>query len=80
VLSGLVTVRQILRHRPEIKVVVFSVHDSDRTVQELRAAGAHAFLSKGEEAQDLLRVVRALLKGNAAGESAASVAPRTEGR
>ena len=80
VLSGLVTVRQILRHRPEIKVVVFSVHDSDRTVQELRAAGAHAFLSKGEEAQALLRVVRALLKGNATGESAASVAPRTEGR
>jgi DNA-binding NarL/FixJ family response regulator len=33
VLDGLVVVRQILRHRPAIKVVVFSVHNSDQTLQ-----------------------------------------------
>src|SRR5208282_523926 len=40
VLNGLVVVRQILRFRPQTKVLVFSVHDSDQTIQEVHAAGA----------------------------------------
>jgi DNA-binding NarL/FixJ family response regulator len=69
VLDGLVVVRQILRHRPAIKVVVFSVHNSDQTLQEVRAAGAHAFLSKGRDAQDLLRIVSEVLNGKTVGGS-----------
>jgi two-component system, NarL family, sensor kinase len=61
-LNGLAAVRQILRHRPETKVVVFSVHNSDQTVHEISAAGAHGFISKGKDAQELLRVVRDVLK------------------
>jgi two-component system, NarL family, sensor kinase len=72
VLNGLVAVRQILRHRPQTKVLVFSVHDSDQTVQEVHAAGAHGFISKGKDAQDLLRVVRDIL--NAKSLSAAATA------
>jgi PAS domain S-box-containing protein len=64
VLNGLVAVRQILRYRPQTKVLVFSVHDSDQTIQEVHAAGAHGFISKGKDAQDLLRVVRDLLSAN----------------
>ncbi len=62
VLNGLAAVRQILRHRPQTKVVVFSVHNSDQTLQEIAAAGAHGFISKGKDAQELLRVVRDVLK------------------
>lgn len=72
VLNGLVAVRQILRCRPQTKVLVFSVHDSDQTVQEVHAAGAHGFISKGKDAQDLLRVVRDIL--NAKTLSAAATA------
>ena len=61
VLNGLVAVRQILRSRPQTKILVFSVHDSDQTVQEVHAAGAHGFISKGKDAQHLLRVVRDVL-------------------
>ena len=61
VLNGLVAVRQILRFRPQTKVLVFSVHDSDQTIKEVHAAGAHGFISKGKDAQDLLRVVRDIL-------------------
>jgi two-component system, NarL family, sensor kinase len=64
VLNGLVAVRQILRFRPQTKVLVFSVHDSDQTIKEVHAAGAHGFISKGKDAQDLLRVVRDILKVN----------------
>jgi DNA-binding NarL/FixJ family response regulator len=73
VLNGLVAVRQILRYCPATKIVIFSVHDSDQTRQEIRAAGAHGFVSKGKESQDLLRVVRDVLKRNCQAASASSV-------
>ncbi len=64
VLNGLVAVRQILRYCPNTKIVIFSVQDSDQTRQEVRAAGAHGFVSKGEGSHDLVRVVRDVLKKN----------------
>src|SRR5258705_1140532 len=64
VLNGLVAVRQILRHSPNTKIVIFSVHDSDQTRQEITAAGAHGFVSKGKDSNDLLRVVRDVLRMN----------------
>jgi two-component system NarL family sensor kinase len=73
VLNGLVALRQILRSRPDTKVLVFSVHDSDQTVQEVYAAGAHGFLSKGKDSQDLLRVVRKLLNMKTSSATAASL-------
>ena len=60
-LNGLVALRQILRLRPQTKILVFSVHDSDQTVKEVHAAGAHGFISKGKDSQDLLKVVREIL-------------------
>lgn len=68
VLNGLAAVRLILRNRPQTKILVFTVHDSDQTVKEIHAAGAHRFLSKSNASDDLLRVVRELLgtKGSAA--------------
>jgi CheY-like chemotaxis protein len=72
VLNGLVAVRQILRLRPQTKVLVFSVHDSEQTIQEVHAAGAHGFISKGKDAQDLLRVVRDILSVNSLAAAAAA--------
>jgi two-component system NarL family sensor kinase len=72
ILNGLAAVRLILRNRPQTKILVFTVHDSDQTVKEIHAAGAHRFLSKSNASDDLLRVVRELLgtKGSAATEGA----------
>jgi CheY-like chemotaxis protein len=65
-LNGLVAIRQILRHQPQTKVVIFSVHNSDQTMQEARSAGAHGFISKGKDGAELLRVVREVLNGKPA--------------
>src|SRR6266478_2361729 len=73
VLNGLVAVRQILRICPTTKIVIFSVHDSDQTQQEIRAAGAHGFVSKGKDSHDLLRVVRDVLQKNTQAASASSI-------
>jgi PAS domain S-box-containing protein len=61
VLNGLVAVRQILRNSPETRILIFTVHDSDQTLKEIQAAGAHGILSKSNASQDLLRVVKELL-------------------
>lgn len=63
VVNGLAAVRQILRHRPETKILVFTVHDSDQTIQEILATGAHGYLSKAKGGQDLVYVIRELLGG-----------------
>jgi len=72
-LNGLVALRQILRLRPQTKVLVFSVHDSDQTVKEVHAAGAHGFVSKGKDSQDLLRVVREILSVKSLSASASTI-------
>lgn len=63
-LNGLAVVRQILRARPETRILVFTVHDSEQTVQESLHAGAHGFLSKGKAGRDLIAAVRAVLAGS----------------
>ena len=70
VLNGLAAVRQILRCSPQTKILVFSVHDSDQTKREVLSAGAHGFISKGKDAQDLLRIVREVLKSDRQSASA----------
>jgi PAS domain S-box-containing protein len=63
-LNGLAAVRQILRARPETKVLIFTVHDSGQTAQESFHAGAHGFLSKGRAGRDLIAAVRSVLNGD----------------
>src|ERR1700732_1756740 len=63
VLNGVAAVRQILRNRPQTKILVFSVHDSDQTVREILSAGAHGYLSKAKAGQELVQVVKLLLSG-----------------
>lgn len=62
-LNGLAVVRQILRARPETKILIFTVHDSEQTAQESFHAGAHGFLSKGKAGRDLIAAVKAVLSG-----------------
>ncbi len=62
-LNGLAIVRQILHACPETRILVFTVHDSEQTLQESFSAGAHGFLSKGKAGRDLIDAVRAVLAG-----------------
>jgi len=61
IMNGLEVLRQIVRHRPQTKVLAFSVHDSKQIVEEILAAGAHGYLSKATAGQHLLHEVRSLL-------------------
>ena len=70
IMNGLDVLRQILRHRPETKVLAFSVHDSKQIVDEILAAGAHGYLSKATAGQHLVQEVRSLLAVRAHVETA----------
>jgi PAS domain S-box-containing protein len=72
VLNGLAAVRLIRRNRPQTKILIFTVHDSEQTLKEIQSVGAHGYLSKGNASEDLLRVVKELLESKTS-----SVAPIT---
>ena len=56
--DGLSATRQIKARHPEIRIVVLSLH-TDRE-QDALAAGADAFVSKGESPRRLLQTIAAL--------------------
>jgi CheY-like chemotaxis protein len=68
IMNGLDVLRQIVRHRPQTKVLAFSVHDSKQIVEEILAAGADSYLSKATAGQHLVHEVRSLLNGRVEAE------------
>lgn len=65
IMNGLDVLRQIVRYRPQTKVLAFSVHDSKQIVEEILAAGAHGYLSKATAGQHLVQEVKSLLQTHA---------------
>jgi len=63
VMNGLDAMRRILRDCPQTKILAFTVDDSNELVKEIKAAGAHGWLSKNRAGQDLVRTVKELLAG-----------------
>ena len=62
-LNGLDAAAQIVRHSPEIKVIILSMHaDEDYLVRALNS-GVKAYLLKDSAELDLVRAVRAVAQG-----------------
>ncbi len=59
-LNGLEATRQIIKARPQVRVLILTLHDSDQLVQEVLNAGARGFLLKSDAARDLVTAVEAL--------------------
>jgi len=59
-LNGLEAIRQILHHNAQQNIVILSVADSQQTIQEVLKAGARAYVSKSDAAQDLIIAVEEL--------------------
>lgn len=61
-LNGLEATRQILKARPQIRVLILTLHDSEQVIQEVLNAGARGFLLKTDAARELVAAVDALRK------------------
>lgn len=64
-LNGLEATRQILRTSPRTKILVLTSYGDDECVQQLMQAGASGYLIKQTAANDLLKAIREVQRGNA---------------
>src|SRR5438105_8414128 len=64
-LNGLEATRQILRSLPATKVLVLTSYGDDDCVAQLMQAGAAGYLIKQTAANDLLKAIREVQRGNA---------------
>ena len=62
-LNGLDATARALRERPELKVLVVSMHATQTYVLEALRAGAAGYLLKDAEASELERAIRAVTRG-----------------
>ena len=63
-LNGLEATRQILRNTPSTKVLVLTSYSDDECVEQMMRAGATGFLMKQTAANDLLKAIREVYRGN----------------
>lgn len=64
-LNGLEATRQILKSVPTCKVLVLTSYGDDECVEQLMQAGAVGYLIKQTAANDLLKAIREVQRGNA---------------
>ena len=60
-INGLDMSRLIRLFAPQIKIIVFSMHESPQVRQDCRAAGADAYVSKSAPENDLIDAISRLL-------------------
>jgi DNA-binding NarL/FixJ family response regulator len=62
-LTGIQAARQISQRRPGIRVLILSMHDSERYFFEALAAGASGYVLKSVADRDLVEACRAAMRG-----------------
>ncbi len=63
-MTGVEVARRILRYRPEVRIIMLSRHDNEEYVRELLDYGVHGYVLKDNAAEDLLRAISEVLRGN----------------
>jgi len=63
-LNGLEATRQILKNTPSTKVLVLTSYSDDDCVEQMMRAGATGFLMKQTAANNLLKAIREVYRGN----------------
>jgi DNA-binding NarL/FixJ family response regulator len=63
-MSGLEAASRIAALNLGSRILVFTMHESDRLAAEVRAAGAHGIVLKSRAARDLIRAIDKLLSGD----------------
>lgn len=62
--DALPLLRTLREHRPDLRVVVLTMHGDAETVRQALAAGAAAYLVKGAKSMELIEAIRAVMRGD----------------
>lgn len=63
--AGIATIREIVRDRPGVRIVVFSMHSEDLIIESVLRAGVRGFLSKTGPSWELAAVLHVVARGEA---------------
>lgn len=63
VMSGLEAAPRIAKLDPNCRVLIFTMHESQRLADDVRAAGAHGYVQKSQAGRDLILAIDCLLAG-----------------
>lgn len=63
--SGLELVKSLVRHHPEIRVLILSMHDEELYAERALAAGAQGYVMKRHAEGEILHAAREVLAGRA---------------
>ncbi len=79
-LTGLQATREIKAQAPEVNVLLLSMHDDERYVEEAMNAGASGYVVKTQADTDLMAAIRAVERGESfpAPEALDQLTPREE--
>jgi len=64
VMSGLEAAPEIAKARSGCKILIFTMHESERLGIEVRNAGAQGYVLKSQAARDLVRAIDTLIAGD----------------
>ncbi len=62
-LTGIQAARQLSEHRPEMRVLILSMHDNEQFFFEALRAGASGYILKSAAHEDLINACRAAIRG-----------------
>jgi DNA-binding NarL/FixJ family response regulator len=62
-MTGLQAARELSRHRPELKMLILSMHDDEGYLYEALKAGTAGYVLKSVADRDLVEAVRAAMRG-----------------
>lgn len=62
-MTGLQATRELLRHQPDLKVLILSMHDNEQYLLEALRAGASGYVLKSSVDRDLIEACRAAMRG-----------------
>src|SRR5580658_8904376 len=59
-LNGLEATKQILKNRPQTKVLILTMHETDPLIRQVLDAGARGYILKTDAGRDLVSAIEAL--------------------
>ena len=62
-MSGLEAATEIANSERSCRILIFTMHESDRLNFDVREAGAHGYVLKSQAARDLIRAIDSLIRG-----------------
>jgi DNA-binding NarL/FixJ family response regulator len=78
VLTGLEAAKQISQTDPEVRILIFTMHDSKSLIKATQQAGALGLVLKSFAARDLVRAIESLLAGGSFFESDGMKEPKSK--